>query len=167
MAAGTFTGLILLKPDYTLGGFPWHTPIKMFHSMDELFHCLSSETLSIQYSTNGLHYPSYSLDITSFFPLLLAWDCWNDHKGTWRPLCRVLPCFHTGCLLIEQAQGALEASLVQVVRLQNRHGWGSYSSLSMVYRLLDQQTRLESSLKAVCKTTVDWQLSGICITSLL
>lgn len=49
MAAGAFPDPIPRKQGPPFAGFPQHTLIKIFHSEGELFHLLSSDTLSIPY----------------------------------------------------------------------------------------------------------------------
>lgn len=140
--------------------------------MDELFHRLSSETHGNQYSTSGLHYPSYSQDITPFFPLLLALDPWNDHRGTWRAVRRVVQCVYTRLPFVEQAKNAPEesistkdapsigsqtASVDPAVADAFIHPW-AWSAGSWTTK--DDK----SILQILCKATTGWRLSTIYIT---
>lgn len=140
--------------------------------MDELFHCLSSETHGNQYSTNGLHYPSYSQDIALFFPFLLALNPWNDHRGTWRAVCRVVPCVYTELPFVEHAKNAPEESI----------STKDAPSICSVTTSVDSATAEacihswawsagswtakpdKSILQILCKATVGWHLSTIYIT---
>lgn len=109
MAAGTVTDLIPLKPDCAIDRLPGYTTIRMFRSVDGLFHSHSSETISIQFSTSGLHCLSYSQDIISSFPFLLAQDCWNDHKGIEASLQDSAMCLHWMSLSRESPRPACQA----------------------------------------------------------